>query len=330
MRSRIFVLTILLVSWLSARAQTAIGRETATAPSEFDLESYERELTRIAAASSHPEQIREIRKSLPEAWTVKNGDRVYSVPTREISDALFEIERNPKTPSANQLQVRLRSMQQQAEALSQPTPSRSALDAETNLKKILNRGEFREATGPSPWDLARARINRWIFGHIIQLLNRLHIKRKTGNAIAWIVLLLAVLALFHAIYRWLTNAAKPADFRPQAETMPGHARRWIQEAFAAADRRDFREAVHCAYWASVAHLEDLRMLPRDQARTPRESLRLLEQHPKEQGVLQTITRNFELIWYGYRPVSAEEWAGAKEQLEKMGCLQTSTAPTAPS
>jgi hypothetical protein len=80
----------------------------------------------------------------------------------------------------------------------------------------------------------------------------------------------------------------------------------------------------------VAHLEDTRILPRDQARTPRESLRLLEQHPKEQSLLQAITRNFELIWYGYRPVSAVEWAGAKEQLEKIGCPQVSIAPTAPS
>jgi hypothetical protein len=327
MRSRIFFLTLLLAWWPPARAQT-IDSESATAASEFDLQSYRRELARIEEASKNPEQIREIRKSLPETWKVKDGDRVYSVPTREISDALLQIERHPEKPMAGQLEVRLRSMQRQAQAPSRPMSS--ALDAETNLKKILNRAEFREATGPSPWDLARARINRWFLDHIIKLLNRLHISQKTGNAIAWVVLFLAVLALFCAIYRWLTHSAKSTDLHEEAEAMPGDARRWIQEALAAADGGDFREAVHCAYWASVAHLEDMRMLPRDRARTPRESLRLLELYPKEQGVLQTITRNFELIWYGYRPVSAAEWAGTKEQLEKMGCLQASIAPTVPS
>jgi hypothetical protein len=326
---RIFFLTMLIASWPLARAQTPIDSESASAVSEFDLQSYRRELARIEAASKNPEQIREIRKSLPAMWKVKDGDRVYSVPTRELSDALLQVERNPKKPVAGQLEARLRSMQRQAQALSQPT-NLSALDAETDLKKILDRAEFREATGPSPWDLARARINRWFLDHVIKLLNRLHIRQQTGNAIAWVVLFLAVLALFCAIYRWLTNSAKSTDRDEEAEAMPSDARRWIQQALSAADHGDFREAVHCAYWASVAHLEELRMLPRDRARTPRESLRLLERHPKEQGVLQTMTRNFELIWYGYRPVSAAEWAGTKEQLEKMGCLQASIAPTVPS
>jgi Domain of unknown function (DUF4129) len=330
MRSRIFFLTTLLASWLPACAQSPIGIQSPAAASELDLQSYPRELARIEEASKNPEQIREIRKSLPETWKVKDGDRVYFVPTREISDALLQIERNPKNPVAGQLETRLQSMQRQAQALSRPMSSPSALDAETDLKKILNRAEFREATGPSPWDLARARMNRWILDHVIKLLNRLRISQKTGNAVAWVVLILAVWTLFYAIYRSLTNSAKPADSRAEAEPMPSDVRRWIQEALAAADRGDFREAVHCAYWASVAHLEDIRMLPRDRARTPRESLGLLELHPKEQGVLQTLTRNFELIWYGYRPVSAADWTGTKQQLEKMGCLEVSIAPTVPS
>jgi hypothetical protein len=330
MRSRLFFLTLLIASWPPARAQTPIDSESATAASELELQSYRHELARIEEASKNPERVREIRKSLPETWKVRDGDRVYSVPTREISDALLQIERNPKKPVAGQLQARLQSMQQQAQALSRPMSSPRPLDAETDLKTILNRAEFREATGPSAWDLARARINRWFLDHLIKLLNRLHVSEKTGNAIAWIVLFLAVLTLFCAIYRWLTNSAKSTDLDEEAEAMPSDGRRWIQEALAAADRGDFREAVHCAYWASVAHLEDIRLLPRDRARTPRESLGLLELHPKEQGVLQTITRNFELTWYGYRPVSAAEWARTKEQLENMGCLQASITPIVPS
>ena len=81
-----------------------------------------------------------------------------------------------------------------------------------------------------------------------------------------------------------------------------------------------------AYWAAVARLEDLRLLARDRARTPRESLRLLERNPKEQGFLRAITGRFELIWYGYHPATAEDWSLAKEQLEKMGCPSL-TAPT---
>jgi CHASE3 domain sensor protein len=329
MRSRISVLAILIAFWLPAVAQTPAGSE-GVSTSQFDLRSYQRELARIEEASKNPREISELRRSLPKTWTVKDGNRVYSVPTGEISDALWQIERDAKKPIAEQLKARLQSMQRQAEALSRPGPGASAAEADGKLKKILDRGEFQEAKGPSPWDIARARMNRWIFEHIIKLLNLLHMSQKTGNTIAWVVIGVAIVALFYAIYRWLTNSTKPADFHAETEPMASDARHWIQEALAAADRGDFREAVHCAYWASVAHLEDLRMLPRDRARTPRESLLLLEQHPKEHGVLQTLTRSFELIWYGYRPVSAAEWTGTREQLEKMGCLEASIAPTGPS
>ena len=326
MRSRISVLAILVVFGLPAHAQTPVGSEPAT-PSEFDLRSYQRELARVEQASKNPQEISELRHSLPETWMVKDGDHVYSVPTKEISDALWQIEHNPKKAAAGQLEARLKSMQRQAEALSHPSLGANSAEAETKLKKILELGEFHDTAGPSVWDLWRARINRWIFEHIIRLLNLLHISQKTGNTIAWVVLFLAVVSLFYVVYRWLTRSSKAVDFRAEVEPKASDARRWIQDALAAADRGDFREAVHCAYWAAVAHLEDIRMLPRDRARTPRESLRLLEQHPKEQGLLQAITRSFELIWYGYRPVSAIEWAGTKEQLEKMGCLQASIAPT---
>jgi Domain of unknown function (DUF4129) len=324
------VLAILALSWLPARApaQTTVGEDSAASASEFDLPSYRLELAHIEQAAKNPQEIRELRNSLPLAWTVRNGDRVYSVPTVEIADALRQIEHNPKAPAAGQLEARLRAMQRHAEALLQPRTA--ANDAGAKLKKILARGEFQDATGPSALDLWRARAARWIVVHILRLLGFLHISQKTGNALAWVVLFAAIVALFYAIYRWLTKSSKQVDFRAEVEPSPSDARHWVQEALAAAERGDFREAVHCAYWAAVAHLEDIRMLPRDRARTPRESLRLLEQFPRELGVLKAITRSFELVWYGYRPVSATEWAGTKEQLEKMGCLQPSIAPTVPS
>lgn len=327
----VFVLAGLLSIWMPCFGQTADGDGTQkNTSSELDLQSYQRELTRIEEASKNPKEIAELRRTLPDAWTVKDGERIYSVPTKEISEALRQIEHNSKNGAALQLDARLMEMRQHAEQLSRPISGTSETEAQGKLKEILKRGEFHEAAGPSAWDLARARVNRWIFEHIIRLLSLLHIGRKTGNAIAWGVLFLAVVLLFYLAYRWLTAASKETTFRAEVETVASDARRWVKEALAAADRGDFREAVHCAYWASVAHLEDIRILPRDRARTPRESLRLLEQYPKEQRVLQSITRSFELIWYGYRPVSAAEWTGTKEELEKMGCLQDSTAPTVPS
>ena len=332
MRSGILILAVMMASWLPCRAQApASGNGPTSGASELDLQSYKSELARIAEAGKNAGELRELRSSLPEYWTVHDGSRIYRVPTKEISDALAQIVHGPKKSEvAEQLNARLRAMQQQATELAGPSSGPNAAEAEVKLKTILARGEFQDAAGPSTWDLAWARINRWIFEHIIRLLRMLHISEKTGNTIAWGVVFLAVVLLFYMIYGWLTKASKTVQFRAEAEPMKSDVRQWVQEALAAADRGDFREAVHCAYWASVAHLEDIRILPRDRARTPRESLRILEQHPREQGVLQAITRSFELIWYGYRPASATDWAGAKQQMEKMGCLQASIAPIVPS
>jgi Domain of unknown function (DUF4129) len=329
MRSRIFVFAVLAASWLPCGAQTPPGAEAPpSAITELDLQSYQSELSRIEETIKNVQDIRELRRALPDSWTVKDGDRIYRVPTKEITDALAQIERDPKkTLVATQLNARLHAMQQHAAALALPPSGPNAGEANAKLTKILERGEFQAAAGPSSWDLLRARIARWIVEHILRLLRLLHIRGKTGNMIAWGVIFLAVVLLFYVVYVRLSKAAKGVRFKAEVEPASSDARHWAQEALAAADRGDYREAIHCAYWASVARLEDILILPKDRSRTPRESLRLLEQHPKEQGVLETLTHNFELIWYGYRPASATEWAGAKEQMEKIGCLQVSIAPT---
>ena len=328
---RVALLLIASAIALTARAQAPRGENPASAvPTELDLQAYRNELEHISKAIKNPAEIAELRKSLPDAWTVRDGDRVYPVSTKEISQALREIERDPKKPLATQLEARLRLMEQQANILSHSAHAVDRTPAEAKLKTVLSRGEFQDASGPSAWNLIRARINRWIFEHLLRLFRFMHTNQKTGNAIAWGVLFVAVVLLFYVLFQWLTRPGKNSAFRAEIEPLASDARHWVQEALAAADRSDFREAIHCAYWAAVARLEDVRVLPRDRARTPRESLRLLDQYPSEQGLLQTITRSFELIWYGYRPVSAADWAGAKEQLEKMGCLQGSIEPTVPS
>jgi len=332
MWSRVFVLAVLIVSCLPCHAQALADSDAPpTGIAEMDLQSYQRELSRIEETSKSAGEIRQLRRSLPDSWTVKDGGRIYHVPTKEISDALLEIERNPQKDETNaQLVARLHAMQKHAAALNLPASRPNAAEAEGKLNRILARGEFQDATGPSGLELVWARINRWIFEHIIRFLRLLHIRKKTGNAIAWGVIFLAIVLLFYVVYGWLSKAARGVRFMVEVEPASSDARQWVQEALGAADRGDYREAIHCAYWASVARLEDIRILPKDRSRTPRESLRLLEHHPREQGVLQIITRSFELIWYGYRPASPAEWAGAKEQMEKMGCLQVSIAPTVPS
>ena len=200
--------------------------------------------------------------------------------------------------------------------------------AHTQLDKILSGREFGAAQGPSQLDILKARIARWLSEQIYKLLQRLHLGAKAGNALAWIIVGLAFVALCYWVWKTLSPTTRKRETRAEGAKESDDPREWARDALAAADRGDYREAVHCAYWAAVVHLETLRVLKRDRARTPRESLRLLDPHPNEQNLLREFTRRFELIWYGYRPASASDWSEARSHLEKMGCLTPSTAATA--
>ena len=330
-RLSLIALWLWLVAWVPALAQVPEVSESGKASeAELDLSSYRAALSRISEAVKKKQNLRNLQESLPPSWTVRTKDEKFDVSTREISEALADIERDPSKSgaTAGQLESRLNSLQRAAVELESIEAKPSSKKAEGKLHNILGRSEFQEAAGPSAMDRLRARINRWVLEHLIRLLNRIHISARTGNYVSWGLIVLVVVALFYVFYRWLSQGGGEVRFKAESNPIASDVRHWLQEALRAAERGDYREAIHCGYWASVARLEDTRFLPRDRTRTPRESLRLLDQHPREQGFLRTVTQNFEPIWYGYRSASQKEWATTKEQLEKMGCPPDLTEPTA--
>lgn len=318
---------ILLAAPVSFAAQQTVA--SAGVP-EYDLKAYELELDRCAESVKNPNELRQLRGSLAPAWYVRVGNSRVEVSTEPITSELRKLEVRPEDAAKiiRDLDSRLTAMRTAAAALEDAGQRENAEAARARLDKILARKEFQGAKGPSEADLLLARINRWIVEKLARLFMRLHISAKTGNVLAWSVIILAFLSLCYMVWRWLSGKPQIAESVPVAKAAPSDARQWVAEALAAADRGDFREAIHCAYWAAVAKLEDMNVLARDRARTARESLRLLEHHPNEERMLRGLTTHFELIWYGYRPVSPNDWSHVKEQLEKMGCLRASTAPTA--
>jgi hypothetical protein len=312
-----------------------LGAPQADSPApihEINLKQYEAELDRCSAVLKEHGESAQLQSSLPDSWLVRAGETTIEVSTKPITNKLREMQVHPgRTQKLTQeLALRLTAMRRAAAETEAGSPVAGVGEKEerARLDKILSAGEFQDSKGPSAWELLLARVSQWLVRHLARLFAGLHIDAKTGNALAWTVMGLAVLALLYMVWKWLGGKSQPIEVEPEKVKLPSDARQWVQEALAAAERGDYREAVHCAYWAAVAKLEDLNVLARDRTRTPRESLRLLEVHPKEQALLGDMTGHFELIWYGYRPATASDWHGAKEQLEKMGCLKGSTAPTA--
>lgn len=330
---RTVLLLFLYCAASSLTAPASFSAQQAAAPAdspEYDLKEYEAQLDRCVESLKNPSELHQLRSSLAPAWAVRTGRTSVQVSTEPITTRLRELEARPQdaTKIIRDLNLRLTAMRNAAVAMESSEGKESPGAARARLDKILARREFQGAKGPSALDLYLSRISRWIFEGLDRLLRRLHISSKTGNALAWGVIILAFLALCYMVWRWLTGKPRIMESEPVEKTAPSDARQWVEEAMAAADRGDFREAIHCAYWAAVAKLEDINVLTRDRARTPRESLRLLEHYPNELQLFRGMTSHFELIWYGYRPASLSDWSRVREELEKMGCLRASTAPTA--
>jgi hypothetical protein len=301
----------------------------------IDLHSYELELARysrlIGESEWQPAAIAQIRASLPPEWTVQQNGAQFQVSTGSLDGALAELQAHPKRVAqiGRDIQFYLDEMRQSAIEM-EGAPDRP-IDgtARVDLSKIFARREFNSLKGPSEWELLESRISNWIGNLILRLLSRLNLSAQTGNAIAWTIIALAFFAICYWIYRTLSRRPPAEVVASTATTLEtNNSRGWVLDALAAADNGDYREAIHCAYWAAIARLEEVRLLKRDRSRTPRESLRLLNAHPDEQTSLQKMTGHFELIWYGYRPASATDWSEAKILLEKFGCLAALTTQTA--
>jgi hypothetical protein len=318
---------------LAARSMSQASAQQESA-SELSLSSYAALLDSYAAqiskARRQPAELARIRESVPSQWIVRAGRMDVSVSTEWFTTAVAELADRPKEADtrAREIVQRLFAMRDAAEQLGQSSAAPS--DARTRLDAIFQQGEFSSLHGPTELQILEARISRWIAAQLFKLFARLHLGTKAGNIFSWSVIGIAFLLLCWWLWRRFAVLAPAAEPQAVPQIAAASSRRWLEEAFAAADRGDYREAVHCAYWAAVARLEDSGHLKRDRARTPREALRQIASHPQEREILGALTRALELVWYGYHPASDAEWNGARNQLENIGCLKRSTAATATS
>jgi Domain of unknown function (DUF4129) len=326
--------TLLAVACATATCTGLVAAQTPPVPNlagpDLDIPGYEAELDRCAESVKHQEEIRQLRQTLPRSWHVRMGEETVEVSTGWLASDLKKLADDPAHSASlsRDITSRLKAMRAAAVASDHGSGSTNLDEAHSRLDRILQGREFDAAKEPSQLEMLKARIARWIGEQIFKLLSRLHLGAKAGNTISWTIVCIAFLAFCYWVWKTVSSTKPKRELLTQVAAESNDPRQWAKDALAAAERGDYREAVHCAYWAAVVHLEVLGVLQRDRARTPRESLRLLDPHPKEQSLLREFTRRFELIWYGYHPASAQDWSEARSHLEKMGCLAPSTVATA--
>ena len=299
----------------------------------YDAVSFVRELSRLKseleAAGKSSASLRAFRDSLPEAWIVKTGDQQYEVPTSPLASRLAHAEREPavREVQLNQARDFLDALAAEIDSYSALPPAETS-SAQSKLARILARPEFANRRQQSWWDRIRDKINEMIFAALVRLLSRIGGQKSMGEALLWLGVCLAAILIAYWIFRRWFRTARMEEMALQSARIPVRTwQQWIFSSRAAAAQGDYRMAIHCAYWAGIARLEELGALPADRAKTPREYLRTLtksspivsETHSIRYQALSMLTSRLEKIWYGYDIATETDFLDSLAQLEVLGC-----------
>jgi hypothetical protein len=313
------LVAILMVHPRSAFAQSSNSRS-------LSLQDYIGELDRCSAVLNasplDPAAVRAVRTSLPSSWDVATGETHYAVPTQWLSGDLLEIEKNPgaHAPALDHARRNIELYRSDAKALAHSIASqRNLAEPRSRINAILGSREFKGQEGPTWFDVLWQRIRNWIDRKLEKIFGPIR-KHAIGNLVAWIAISLAAALMLFWTVRFLMRTGQGAEMDLSGASPIGHDwRRWLREARDAANRGDFRAAIHAAYWTAIVRMEETNSLPEDRSRTPRESLKLIGRSSTAYAPLAQLTRRFELVWYGYRAATATDWDDAAQQLETLGC-----------
>ncbi|MGA8101657.1 MAG: DUF4129 domain-containing protein [Candidatus Acidiferrales bacterium] len=298
----------------------------------LSLPQYVSELDRWThAIENAPEDaaaLKALRKTVPPEWNVNVDGSPVRVPANWLTRALYDIEANGDHRNARikEIQAHLATLRESAASLTLAPPGPAAADdARKKLNAILSRKEFAGAQGPSPIDRLIDKVKRWLDRMLSKIFRKVHISGHATDYFAWAAIVVAFLALSWWTVRYLRERSRQQtlDLRGAAKP-PAGSREWAREAVAAAQRGGYRDAIHCAYWAGIARLEESGALPPDRARTPRESLRVLDAKLTQREPLANLTQRLEWTWYGDHAATAADWDEVVSQLERIGGLLRST------
>jgi hypothetical protein len=196
------------------------------------------------------------------------------------------------------------------------------------LNAILSRPEYAHAMQESWWGKIRSRINEMLGDALMRIFSSVGSQKSLGYILLWIAVCAAAVFIAYTIFRRWIRAAKGAEMALQSMAVPLRSwQEWVFAAREAAARADYRMAIHCAYWAGIARLQELGALSPDRAKTPREYLAALakskiilpETLATRQTALHTLTSRLEKIWYGYQIATEADVRDSLTQLETLGC-----------
>jgi Domain of unknown function (DUF4129) len=311
---RTYILVILLVAATFCRADSAGGGALTST-------EYRAELDRLLSATqqldSSGNPIPQFLQDLPQGWRVHTDQKEFEISTEGLRRDVRRYAGEKNVANASAIRGRLQSLRGDLDGYEKPPADASANRAALN--SILARPEFRDVQGPNWADRLKQRLLAFLF-HLLERLFRSSAIPTISKYLVYVLMGLAVAALGYIAYRsiWAGESFEsvvPTDLPVSAKEWAI----WLKEARAAAANREWREAIHLAYWAGISFLERQGMWKPDRARTPREYLRLLASTSEHRETLKALTQIFELAWYAKRDASERTFSQTLKELEKLGC-----------
>ena len=293
---------------------------------QISLAEYKHELARIDAEltslSEHPENANALRSSIPEEWELKAQSSTFEIDNENLREKLQQYSssaarRGEILPA---LEFTVQGRLEDAKSYDRPAD----VSARSKLDGILQGREYRSVSkSQSALEKLKDALLGWLIRQLRKLFGAAVAHPRASQVFLWTLIGLVILGFVTWLYFLLRRTARDEYSYPRdgGEFIPSSKRwqEWMRDARAAAERGNWREAIHLGYWGGISYLESSGMWKPDRARTPREYLRMVPDVSERRVPLKALTQRFELTWYAAQAASSTDFEFALAQLEKLGC-----------
>jgi hypothetical protein len=242
-----------------------------------------------------------LRSALKDAKTAKGGARATRL--REAGDQLAAMARESAADG-----------EAASAAQREFAHQRAVADA------VLAKPEFLRDTGPTWWDRLKARMFGWLQRFFEGVQSVGEAAPWLGTLVEWLCFVSTAVGLLFLLLRNVSRQRLKVALAGEARrgrAWESEAGEWSTWADEHAQAGEWREAVHCLYWAAIVSLEARRAWRHNPTRTPREYVRLLKPGSAQQQGLRRLTQIFERVWYGLRDANEGEYAEARALYERL-------------
>lgn len=230
-----------------------------------------------------------------------------------LRDALRSARNSGNTDRENEMRSAAVQLDEALKEISGDRPIRPDIAAaRQRANAILGHPEFATVQEDSIWDRLLAHVAMWLDKFFNGVANFGARSPWIGPVMEWgfIGIVLVALALWAMRALRRQRLAVRVEASRQIESWEEAARNWRTLAEEQATAGNWREAVHCLYWASIAVLEGRKQWSPNRSRTPREYVRLLEVGSPRWNLLREQTRSFEHVWYGLHDAAQQDYETA--------------------